>query len=458
MRRTHLRRRLTAVAGAVLLLAVVVATVIAIQPGGVSAPSAAQVETRAPAPPVVVAPKIAGVPADAAAPAAPALGAVLAPLASSSALGTLTGRVVDPKSGAVLWDADSGKPQLPASTAKMLTVAAALLTVGPDDVVHTTVRSSGVPGQIVLVGGGDPTLAGAATPHYPGAARLDDLVSQVRSSGVPVTSIVVDTSAYTGDLLAPGWHAADVGGGYIAPLEPVMIDGARSNPGEEDSPRSTTPALDVGRMLATRLGVPAQAVSSGVATPSGRELADVSSAPLSVRGEQLLVNSDNVVAETVGREVAKARGLPPSFAGATEAVAATLREAGVDVTGLTMRDTSGLSDLDRVPARVLTDMLSQAAGDGPHAVALRPLLSMLPVAAASGTLADRFDRVPTQGGAGWVRAKTGTLSGVNSLAGIVTDVDGRVLVFALLSNGPGSGAARPALDAIAAALRTCGCR
>ncbi|MEO9222465.1 MAG: D-alanyl-D-alanine carboxypeptidase, partial [Mycobacteriaceae bacterium] len=129
---------------------------------------------------------------------------------------------------------------------------------------------------------------------------------------------------------------------------------------------------------------------------------------------------------------------------------------GIDVSGLAMRDTSGLSDLDRVPARALTDVLSQAAGNGPHGAALRPLLSKLPVAAASGTLADRFDRVSTQTGAGWVRAKTGTLSGVNSLAGVVTDVDGRVLVFALLSNGPG--AARPALDAIAAALRTCGCR
>jgi serine-type D-Ala-D-Ala carboxypeptidase/endopeptidase (penicillin-binding protein 4) len=57
-----------------------------------------------------------------------------------------------------------------------------------------------------------------------------------------------------------------------------------------------------------------------------------------------------------------------------------------------------------------------------------------------------------------VRAKTGTLEGVNSLAGIVVDADGRLLVFALLSNGPSPSAeVRPALDAIAAALRSCGC-
>jgi len=439
-------------------LAVVVALVVA--GGGGDARSAAP-STSPPPAPVVPAPAIHGVPANAPAPTPAALGALLGPLAASPALGTLTGRVVDPASGAVLWDSDSAKPQLPASTAKVLTVAAALLTLGTQDVVHTKVLASPVPGQVVLVGGGDPTLSAApvgAPEHYAGAARLDDLVAQVRDSAVPVASVVVDTSAYTGDTLAPGWHAADIGGGSAAPVEPVMIDGARKNPALEDSPRSATPALDVGRALAARLGAPTAAVTMGKADPGARQLGAVSSAPLGVRMEQLLVNSDNMLAESVGREVAVAKGEPASFAGAAAAIASTLGSAGVDVTGLAMQDASGLSDTDLAPARVFADVLSQAAGDGAHGRTLRPLLSSLPVAAASGTLDDRFDRSPSQVGAGWVRAKTGTLSGVNSLAGIVTDVDGRVLVFALLSNGTDSAATRPALDAMAAALRTCGCR
>ena len=57
-----------------------------------------------------------------------------------------------------------------------------------------------------------------------------------------------------------------------------------------------------------------------------------------------------------------------------------------------------------------------------------------------------------------VRAKTGTLTGVSSLAGIVTDADGRLLVFALMSNGVNPGQVRPRLDAIAAQLGRCGCR
>ncbi|HET8642999.1 MAG TPA: D-alanyl-D-alanine carboxypeptidase, partial [Pseudonocardiaceae bacterium] len=89
---------------------------------------------------------------------------------------------------------------------------------------------------------------------------------------------------------------------------------------------------------------------------------------------------------------------------------------------------------------------------------LRPMVNGLPVAGGSGTLAERYLAGPSVPGRGHVRAKTGTLEGVNSLAGIVVDADGRLLVFALLSNGSTAATARPALDAIAAALRTCGCR
>jgi D-alanyl-D-alanine carboxypeptidase/D-alanyl-D-alanine-endopeptidase (penicillin-binding protein 4) len=78
------------------------------------------------------------------------------------------------------------------------------------------------------------------------------------------------------------------------------------------------------------------------------------------------------------------------------------------------------------------------------------------VAGGSGTLAERYHG-PTLGGRGWVRAKTGTLTGVNSLAGTVLDVDGRVLVFALVSNGPTPVTVRPRLDALAVGLRSCGC-
>ncbi len=84
-------------------------------------------------------------------------------------------------------------------------------------------------------------------------------------------------------------------------------------------------------------------------------------------------------------------------------------------------------------------------------------LDGLPVAGGTGTLADRFDPT-TNPGAGWIRAKTGTLTGVSSLTGIVQTIDGRVLSFALMSGGTSPADARPALDDVAGDLRECGCR
>ena len=64
----------------------------------------------------------------------------------------------------------------------------------------------------------------------------------------------------------------------------------------------------------------------------------------------------------------------------------------------------------------------------------------------------------TGAGRGVVRAKTGTLTGVSSLAGVVTDADGRLLVFALMTNGGNTAEVRSRLDEMAATLSGCGCR
>ncbi|GAB2928309.1 D-alanyl-D-alanine carboxypeptidase/D-alanyl-D-alanine-endopeptidase [Rhodococcus aerolatus] len=425
--------------------------------GGVTALVTPTPTTSPPPAPLTPAPVLPELPAAAPVPAPAALAGVLDPLAASPALGELSGQVADAATGQVLWSRAPDVPQTPASTAKLLTVAAALWTLPVDHTVATRVVAGADPGQVVLVGGGDVTLTGepAGTPgSYDGAPRLDDLVAAVRAArgpqAPPVTSVLVDTSAWSGPTEADGWFDADVAGGYIAPMEPVMLDAAREDPAGGDSARSATPALDVGRALASRLGAAPDVAATGTAPAGAALLGEVRSAPLVTRLDQLVRDSDNVLAEAVGREVAVARAQPASFTGATTAVLDTLREHGIDPTGVTLADTSGLSVRDRVPPRVLDAIVTAAAGPGDPALA--DLVSFLPVAAASGTLADRFPAA----GAGWVRAKTGTLTGVNSLAGTVTDVDGRLLTFALMSTGVDG--ARPALDALAAALRGCGCR
>ena len=60
---------------------------------------------------------------------------------------------------------------------------------------------------------------------------------------------------------------------------------------------------------------------------------------------------------------------------------------------------------------------------------------------------------------GAVRAKTGSLTGVSALAGVLTDKDGRQLIFAFVADqAPSEGPTRAAIDDLAAALVGCGCR
>ena len=420
--------------------------------------------TVPPPPPVVVHPALRPVAGDGPAPSPTGVGAVLDPLVASGGLGTLSGEVLDPATGTVLWQQDPTTALMPGSTAKLLTASAALLTLDHQDRLRTTVLAGAEPGTVVLVGGGDPTLSaagpGTAT-GYPGAARLDDLVAQVRTHG-PVRRVLVDVSRYVGDAFAPGWFPADVAGGYIAPIEPIMLDGGREDPSQEVSPRSAKPATAAAAELARRLGADPDTVTVGYAPPGAAVLGAVSSPPVQDLVATALTESDNVLAEALAREVARATGAQPSFSGASQAVLSVLRGHGFDVSGAAMVDGSGLSVDDAVPATLLTELLGAAAApdrsnaDQQRTVALRPLLVGLPVAGGSGTLADRYHG-PAAGGRGWVRAKTGTLTGVNSLAGTVLDAEGRMLVFALLSNGPNPASVRPRLDALAAGLRSCGC-
>ncbi|MCD2190799.1 D-alanyl-D-alanine carboxypeptidase/D-alanyl-D-alanine endopeptidase [Actinomycetospora soli] len=385
----------------------------------------------------------------------------------TAGLGDLTGVVLDPASPqAPLWSRNPGEPQVPASSTKLLTAAAALLALDPETRLATTVTAGPTPDSVVLVGGGDVSLSSLPDGResvYPGAAHLDDLVAQVRAArgGQPVGTVYVDTSRYSGPLLAPGWDPVDIAGGNLAPMGPLMLDGGRLDPTALDGARTATPAQDAGAALGERLGGRVT-VRDGTAAPGAPVLGRVESPPLTELVHTAMTNSDNLLAEALGREVAIREGAPASFAGATTAIRKVLDANGIATTGVTTSDASGLSTENRIPASVLAAVLTPAAAPttaDPRTATLRPLLDGLPVAAGTGTLVDRYTAGSTNAaGRGWVRAKTGTLTGTNALAGVVPDTDGRLLVFAFMSNGPDPVGARPRLDALATALRGCGCR
>ncbi|MGV9799880.1 D-alanyl-D-alanine carboxypeptidase/D-alanyl-D-alanine endopeptidase [Mycobacterium sp. NPDC003449] len=411
-------------------------------------------------PPATASPGVIPVDMSAPTPTTSGLAAALAPALADPNLGAVTGRITDADTGAQLWEQGADVAMQPASVNKVLTTAAALLALDRDARLTTTVLvSDQQPGLVVLKGGGDTTLSAAPAgtdTWYKGAARISDLADQIRQSGVKVTTVRVDTSAYSGPTMAPGWDPADIEGGDIAPMESVMLDGGRTQPVTIESRRSTTPALDAGRALAAALGIEPESVTlmpSGMS--DGRKVAEVQSEVLIERLRQMMNESDNVMAESVAREIAAQSGRPQSFDGGVDAVLGQLDRAGIDTTGAHLVDSSGLSVDDRLTATTLDEVVTAAAGNTEPR--LRPLVDLLPIAGGSGTLSNRY--LDTEGGraaAGWLRAKTGSLTGTNALAGIVTDDNGRVLTFALISNNAGP-TGRTSIDALASVLRTCGC-
>ncbi|WP_103351046.1 D-alanyl-D-alanine carboxypeptidase/D-alanyl-D-alanine-endopeptidase [Amycolatopsis sp. CA-128772] len=397
------------------------------------------------------------------APTANGVKSALAGAAGSGALGQLTGSVVDPVTGTALWDHSSGTPVTPASTTKVLTSAAALLSLDHNLRLSTKIVQGADPGTVILVGGGDTTLTnlplGTDSPLYPGGAHVDDLVAQVKKAVPGVKKVQVDLTLFKGATTAPGWEAGDAPSTYATQMAPVMADGGRINPKDNNSQRTANAGSALASSVASKLGASAGGLAT--APKDAKVVAEVKSAPLTELVSDLMELSDDVLAEAVARQVALANGEEASYAGGAKATIKVLKDHGFDVSGVVLSDGSGISSQNRIPARLLTQLLAAAAapeGKNPSTAKLRPVLAGLPVAGGSGTLADkRFDTPASQAGRGWVRAKTGTLTGVNTLAGLVLDQDGRVLVFAFMSNGSDTEPGRDAIDALATSLRKCGC-
>lgn len=397
------------------------------------------------------------------APSANGVKSALASAAGNSALGQLTGSVVDPVSGTSLWDHSASSAVTPASTTKVLTSAAALLAMDPNTRLSTKIVQGADPGTVILVGGGDVTLTalplGTESPLYPGAAHVDDLVAQVKKANPNVKKVQVDLSLFKGATTAPGWAAGDAPSTFATQIGSVMADAGRLDPKNNTSMRAANAGSALAGSIASKLS--ASAGGQAVAPKEAKVLAEVKSAPLTELVSDTMELSDDVLAEALARQVALATGQEATFAGGAAATIKVLKDHSFDVAGVKLSDGSGISGENKIPAKLLTQLMAAAAapeGKNPNTAKLRAMLAGLPVAGGSGTLADkRFETPASQAGRGWVRAKTGTLTGVNTLAGLVLDQDGRVLVFAFMSNGSDQQPGRDAIDALATSLRKCGC-
>ena len=352
-------------------------------------------------------------------------------------------------------------PAMPASTTKLLTAAAALDVLGPGHEFETTVVQDG-PGRVVLVGGGDPFLERRPVQDWPRRADVATLARQTAAAldrrGRGSVRVAYDDSLFSGPAVNPSWPQDYVPDAVVSPITALWVDegvdpsgfGRVADP-SADAAAEFVRALERAGIRVVGTPVPHRSQSRD------RVLARVTSAPVGQIVESVLELSDNEGAEVLARHVGLAVSGKGSSAAGSDAILSTLRGLGVGTAGAVLYDGSGLSRKNRIDPDTLIDVLRAAAGeDHPD---LRAVVTGLPVAGFTGSLAFRFVDAPVPG-RGRVRAKTGTLTGVSALAGVATDLDGVPMVFALVADRVrllDTLDAREALDDMAAALGACHC-
>jgi serine-type D-Ala-D-Ala carboxypeptidase/endopeptidase (penicillin-binding protein 4) len=360
----------------------------------------------------------------------------------------LTGALaIDLRTGRAVYSRNASLSLEPASNEKLAVSFAALERLGPSFRFQTEIVGVGAldghvwRGDLVLRGGGDPTLT---------MLGLRRLAAQLRTLGIRrVTgSVRGDESFFDGRRGVDGWLSSFYGW-ESPPLSALSVDRAAVRGRLVRQPALVAAQLFRKTLVERRIAV-AGGARSGTAPEEGYPLALVESEPLPEILRFMDYESDNFTAELVLKELgAVVAGRGTSAAGA-RVVEETLAEAGVPMAGVRIVDGSGLSRADRLTAKALVAIL-RAGWDDP---ALRShLVRALPVAGISGTLERRLDRLPAFG---HVRAKTGTTAIASALSGYVRDR----YAFAIVQNGHPvwSWEARQAQDRFVQALASAGAR
>ena len=324
--------------------------------------------------------------------------------------------------GVMVWDLTTDKPlychdhQLtlrPASTMKLVTAITALELLGADHAIHTSLYYKGevkchtLYGDLYCVGHMDPLFS---------QDDIDLFAESVQSMGIDTIRgrIVADVSMKDTLSFGEGWCWDD------------------------DNPVLSALLVDRQPDFCGQLAIALQArgiVLGNVEMVYGRR--DAGATPICLRTHtvgdvltDMLKESDNLYAEALFYQVATTTGLKPATAKeARKQERAMMTRAGLNPARYRLADGSGLSLYNYVSAECLTMLLRYAWQQKPIYEALLPTL---PVAGVDGTLKTRMKKTAAEGR---VQAKTGTVTGVSSLAGYVTSVTGHRLCFAIINQG-----------------------
>lgn len=366
-----------------------------------------------------------------------------------------------------LYAANADTARVPASTFKILTFFALSRHVNLQ--ARLTTRAVRQGDALYLVAGGDSLLgAGASDPKQvvgrAGLATLAEQTVKAVAAGDKPTSampVYLDTALFTGPSVNPGWEEGDVSSGQITPIHPIALE-SHTVPGKSTASNPVRPEdaavaaqqafVDALNTAGKESGLSFTLAERATAPTGATEVGSVESATLFEQAQHMMLESDNALAEVLGRYAAIAAGKEGSAEAAQQTVRQTLVDAGVTVENLVQADVCGMSLTDRVTARTLVQTVALLNADE----RAEQLMQAFPLAGDSGTLADRFAAANSVHARGFVRAKTGTLYTVSSLCGVATRPDGTRLIFAIILNDLGGAEALPAakerVDAAAAAI------
>lgn len=319
--------------------------------------------------------------------------------------------VYDLTDDSTLYRFNARQTMRPASTMKLLTSISALDHLGARYEFRTSlyytgsVKDSVLTGDLYCVGGMDPLFD---------TSDMKAFAKSVKALGIhTLRGKIVEVRGFKdSDLLGEGWCWDDDN----PTLSPLLID-------KKDE-------------FASRLAQMLDKDSIFVDGPSTTGTLPKNALLLCSRSHQLvdvlepmMKNSDNLYAESMFYQLGAATGASPAKAShGRQMILKTLKNAGV--TGqYKIADGSGLSLYNYVTPELLAKLLIYAYR---KSGIIRYLYVSLPIAGEDGTLKKRMNDSPAHLN---VRAKTGTVTGVSSLAGYALAANNHMLVFSIINQG-----------------------
>lgn len=348
--------------------------------------------------------------------------------ALGSASASYSALIVGLDSGQIVYEKNPDTPRKPASNTKLFTTAASLVAFGEAGrpavgLYATSVDGGVVSGDLVLVAQHDPST----TPWFGDGSRqaFDALAARLRADGI---------TTITGGVVAKG---------------EFLYEG--DSLGTIDFPTERAQAATAFRQALVAAGISVgggASTATGFEPPSGTTLVLAApSATMDVIAHAINVPSHNEMADLAMHHLGFAGSGESTYAAGFQKVASVLDQLGVPRGGLELNDGSGLSHANRATARHIVDLFT-ALSERPEWSAF---VGSMAISGLRGTISGRMTG-PDTAGRFW--GKTGTLTGVIALSGVLFHRhDGQRYLASFLANDVASStAARGALDAAVVAL------